>query len=125
MPVFSPKGTKYHGKGASSTKRGPGRFNKLRAYSRHKHSDFKKTGYPHGIETDARFAETGHMKQLSPAKEGGNWQGKGFLSYSEHDQITRKALETKAQYDTVLTHKGMRRALTISAIRVKTHGKER
>lgn len=103
------------GKNQSARKRGPGRYNKLRAYSRGKHSDFKKTGYVDGIESDARFDESGHTKQLSPATEGGNWQGKGFLSYSEHDAIARRVLST--------TFEGERKAVRKFEENLKLDGK--
>lgn len=64
MSSFNPFTRSYHPR-----KRGPGRYNRLRAFSR---------------------------KRLSPAKQGGNFQGKGFLSFSESDRICRESLAKAA-----------------------------
>jgi hypothetical protein len=96
-------------KNAHTRKSGPGRYNRLRAYSRATHGDFRKHGYPDGIQADAHWSEEGNTKQLAPAKAGGNWQGKGFLSLSEHDAITLKCLEHKTQKSGVYV-KALRKA---------------
>jgi hypothetical protein len=99
MPIFSPSGQKYHGKNPSSRKRGPGRYNRLRAYSRGKHGEMKAAGYPNGIEANAQWDASGNSKRLSPAKSGGNWQGKPYLSLSEADACKREYFITTQHAD--------------------------
>lgn len=57
-------------------KKGPGRFNKLRAHSRK-------------FVSDGNFDCSGNGKRRSAASRGGNYQGTPYLAIREHDRCTR------------------------------------
>src|SRR5690606_32629462 len=65
-------------------KKGPGRYNKLRAYSRR-------------FVSDAHFDCSGNRKRHAPASGTGNWQGLIYESYAHADARTRARLAAASQ----------------------------